>query len=154
MKIQMLSALAMALALTSSLRCQVPQGASQIQSTRTELIQKIQSLKFKYAKEPILFGSVDYQIFDELSADLKTAGSLIQELIDLTEVQRKRPDTTESFSAYSLSPAGGLLVVLRENSEPEIRSRLAKGDLSPRQKEVLQEVIQYIERFRSREARN
>jgi len=150
MKTLLLSASLATLAIGSStsLKGQVPLEVP-LPDTKAEMVQRMQSLRIKYANDPIAFESEDYRIFRGLQNDLKMARSLIPELIDLTDVKRKRPDTTESFTAYWLSPAGAILFAVRDASEPQIKTRLAAGGLSSTQTEVLQEVLRLIEAVRN-----
>ena len=138
------------LVLAPSLLSQVSEITPTRQNASVEQFrQDLLSLKGKYDSEPILQDSEDYKIFTRLLLDLGAARLLVPELIDLTGIRRKRPGTSESFSAYSLSPAGGVLLSLREAAEPEVRARLAKGGLSDGQREVLEQVIRAMEKFRS-----
>lgn len=141
------------LVLTPSLRSQNATGSpTGVKPAMEQLKQQMRFVKSAYVNKTIIAISDDYKIFEYLLNDLETARALVPELIDLTEVRVPRPDTTEEFSPFMLSPAGSVLLklvtVYGEVSLVEIKTRLAKADIQNGQREVLQEVVRISELIR------
>lgn len=119
-------------------------GEADIASIR----QDINVLQAKYKNVSIPEDSPDLKLFDRLRTAAHTTGQFIEELIDLTAISETQPQTTERFTPLSLSPAGGILCGLGI-TDPSVSSaigaRLAEGNLSELQSNVLNELLWSLE---------
>ena len=92
-------------------------------------------------------GSPDHQRFKALVrwmvGEYKTSGTFFEELIDLTQLREVRPDTTEDFIPLELTPAGQAFNSLGAEMRPIYEARLAEGNLTDWQKDVLNELIYF-----------
>jgi len=97
-------------------------------------------LSAKYRANPISRDSPDHAIILRIGRAAETSETLIEELIELTEIKETPPDTSERITPLSQSPAGNLLWSMRQQSERAIKARMLDDTLTERQRAVLKAI--------------
>lgn len=102
-------------------------------------------LKTTYREIGIVPNTPDYVLFEQIAVAALFAPQFIEDLIDLTVIKDRLPDSTEPIPPFGFSPAGRQLLMLGEASRQPIEARMAGSTLTDWQRQVLKDVLHFLD---------